>query len=37
VSEIRYDKAFIDIARTIWEDLRDEVLRGAARDEAKVA
>ncbi len=37
VSEIRYDKAFIDIARTIWEDLRDEVLRGAARDEAKVS
>lgn len=37
VSEIRYDKEFIEIARTIWEDLRDEVLRGAARDEALVA
>ena len=37
VSEIRYDQAFIDISRTIWEDLRDEVLRGAARDEAKLA
>lgn len=37
VSEIRYDKAFIDISRTIWEDLRDEVLRGAAREEAMVA
>ena len=37
VSEIRYDKAFIDISRTIWEDLRDEVLRGAERDEARVA
>jgi NitT/TauT family transport system ATP-binding protein len=36
VSEIRYDKAFIDISRTIWEDLRDEVLRGAAREEALV-
>jgi NitT/TauT family transport system ATP-binding protein len=37
VSEIRYDKAFIDIAHTIWEDLRDEVQRGAARQEALVA
>lgn len=37
VSEIRYDTAFIDISRTIWEDLRDEVLRGAARDEALAA
>jgi NitT/TauT family transport system ATP-binding protein len=37
VSEIRYDQAFIDISRTIWEDLRDEVQRGAAREEALVA
>ena len=37
VSEIRYDKAFIDISRTIWEDLRDEVQRGAARQEALAA
>lgn len=37
VSEIRYDQAFIDISRTIWEDLRDEVQRGAARQEALVA
>ena len=37
VSEIRYDKNFIDISRTIWEDLRDEVQRGVARDEALVA
>ena len=37
VSEIRYDKAFIDLSRTIWEDLRDEVQRSAARDEASVA
>jgi NitT/TauT family transport system ATP-binding protein len=37
VSEIRYDKRFIDISRTIWEDLRDEVQRGAAREEALVA
>jgi NitT/TauT family transport system ATP-binding protein len=37
VSEIRYEKSFIDIAHTIWEDLRDEVQRGAAREEALVA
>ncbi len=37
VSEIRYDAKFIDIARTIWDDLRDEVQRGAAREEALVA
>ena len=36
-SEIRYDQKFIDISRTIWEDLRDEVMRGASRDEARVA
>jgi NitT/TauT family transport system ATP-binding protein len=33
-SEIRYDQAFIDLSRTIWEDLRDEVQRSALRDEA---
>ena len=37
VSEIRYDKEFIDISRTIWEDLRDEVQRSAAREEAVLA
>jgi NitT/TauT family transport system ATP-binding protein len=37
ISEIRYDKNFIDISHTIWEDLRDEVQRGAAREEALVA
>ena len=36
-SEIRYDPKFIDISRTIWADLRDEVLRGASRDEARGA
>jgi len=35
-SEIRYDPKFIDISRTIWADLRDEVLRGASREEARV-
>jgi len=34
VSEIRYDKKFIELSRTIWEDLRDEVQRGAAQEEA---
>jgi NitT/TauT family transport system ATP-binding protein len=37
VSEIRYEKHFIDLSRTIWDDLRDEVQRGAARQEALVA
>jgi NitT/TauT family transport system ATP-binding protein len=37
VSEIRYDKNFIDMSHTIWNDLRDEVQRGAARDEALAA
>ena len=37
VSEIRYDPAFIELSHTIWEDLKDEVRRGAARDEAKAA
>jgi NitT/TauT family transport system ATP-binding protein len=36
-SEIRYEQRFIDISRTIWNDLRDEVQRGASRDEARVA
>jgi len=36
-SEIRYEQDFIDISRTIWNDLRDEVQRGASRDEARVA
>jgi NitT/TauT family transport system ATP-binding protein len=37
VSDIRYDPAFIELSRTIWNDLRDEVQRGAARDEARAA
>ena len=37
VSEIRYDPAFIALSHTIWEDLRDEVRRGAAREEAIAA
>jgi len=37
VSEIRYQQDFIDISRTIWDDLRDEVHRGAARDAARAA
>ena len=37
VSEIRFDQKFIDISKTIWEDLRSEVLRGASREESKVA
>jgi NitT/TauT family transport system ATP-binding protein len=36
-SEIRYEQKFIDISRTIWNDLRDEVQRGASREEARVA
>jgi NitT/TauT family transport system ATP-binding protein len=36
-SEIRYDPRFIEISRTIWNDLRDEVLRGASRDESRVS
>ncbi|MFG6490000.1 ABC transporter ATP-binding protein [Roseateles sp. BYS78W] len=35
-SEIRYEQKFIDISRTIWDDLRGEVMRGASRDEARV-
>lgn len=37
VSEIRYDPAFIELSRTIWDDLRSEVQRGAAREEALAA
>ena len=36
-SEIRYDARFIDISRTIWNDLREEVQRGASREKARVA
>ena len=28
MSEIRYDLAFIEIARRIWQDLREEVQIG---------
>ena len=31
VSEIRYDPAFVDLSRTIWADLRDEVKVSSAR------
>ena len=34
VSEIRYERNFIDICHTIWEDLRQEVQRSAAREES---
>jgi NitT/TauT family transport system ATP-binding protein len=37
VSEIRYQKDFIELSRTIWQDLRDEVQLGAAREERLVA
>lgn len=37
VSEIRYDQAFINLSHTIWSDLRDEVQRSAAREEAQLA
>ena len=33
VSDIRYDPAFIALSRTIWDDLKDEVRRSAAREE----
>jgi NitT/TauT family transport system ATP-binding protein len=33
-AEIRYQQDFIDISHTIWNDLRDEVMKGAARTEA---
>jgi len=36
-SEIRFDPRFLEISRVIWDDLREEVLRGASRDEARVA
>ena len=36
-SEIRYERHFIEISKTIWNDLRDEVQRGAAREEARAA
>ncbi|HJV61388.1 MAG TPA: ABC transporter ATP-binding protein [Albitalea sp.] len=31
VSEIRYEKHFIELSQTIWNDLREEVMIGAAR------
>lgn len=34
VEDIRYDKAFIEISRTIWNDLRDEVHASASREAA---
>jgi NitT/TauT family transport system ATP-binding protein len=34
-SEIRFDPRFLAISKTIWEDLRAEVLKGASRDEAR--
>ena len=37
VENIRYEPRFIEISRTIWEDLRSEVQRSAARDEARAA
>lgn len=37
VSDIRYDKHFIDLSQTIWNDLRDEVKLGAARAETVAA
>ena len=30
ISEIRYDKKFIDLSRTIWNDLKEEVQAGYA-------
>lgn len=33
-AEIRYQQEFIDISHTIWNDLRDEVMKGAARSDA---
>jgi len=35
-AEIRYQQDFIAISHTIWNDLRDEVMKGAARSEAAV-
>lgn len=37
VSEIRYQDDFIALSRRIWDDLRAEVERGSARDEAQAA
>jgi NitT/TauT family transport system ATP-binding protein len=37
VSTIRYQPEFIELSRRIWDDLRDEVEKGAARDEARAA
>ena len=37
VADIRYDKQFIDLSQTIWKDLRDEVMIGAAQSETVAA
>ena len=37
VADIRYDKQFIDLSQTIWNDLRDEVMIGAAQSETVAA
>ncbi|MBN9455315.1 MAG: ABC transporter ATP-binding protein [Bosea sp.] len=37
VGEIRYQEDFIALSRRIWDDLRAEVERGSARDEAVAA
>jgi NitT/TauT family transport system ATP-binding protein len=37
VADIRYEPRFIEISRTIWEDLREEVLRSAAREQKVTA
>ena len=33
-SEIRYEQAFIDLSKRIWEDLREEVKASQARMDA---
>jgi NitT/TauT family transport system ATP-binding protein len=37
VADIRYEEHFIELSRHIWNDLREEVQIGAARDEARAA
>jgi NitT/TauT family transport system ATP-binding protein len=37
VETIRYQPEFIELSRRIWDDLRDEVEKGAAREEARAA
>jgi NitT/TauT family transport system ATP-binding protein len=36
-SEIRYEPDFIELSKTIWNDLKDEVQKGVSRDEARIA